>query len=367
MRFAYFHSFVLLSALALSFQAAAEDAASPPPAEVPKTDYRINGWPLKLTLVPEKSEVMVGEPLFLTHQIQNVGKAALTLQISSEETFFWQRPKRLAVTVLDESGAPLEVPALPKFPPFPTRSSETALSRNGKYSSKLLLSDWAAITQPGTYTVVARRVLHVNSQPKGWTEGTLQPNPFETPSLVAAKVKVVAADPAKLGTMIASLSKKMLEAPDAEAFPAAQRLALFDDDRIIAPMISAADTKEGWLQWNAMRALGRRNSEEAVDTLARKLLLTWKDFPHYGRQEDAESYAESLRSDAAQLLVKSPHPKAADVLMAHRDNPSVGVRLAVVQWLASRKTDDATAELEKIADNDAEDSVREAAKAALAL
>jgi hypothetical protein len=367
MRFTCFHSFFLIYAFALVFHASAEDAASTPPAEVPKTDYRINGWPLKVTLVPEKSEVMIGEPLFLTHQIQNVGKAALTLQISSEETFFWQRPKRLAVTVFGDSGTPLEIPAQPTFPPFPTRSTETALSRNGKYTSKLLLSDWATITRPGTYTVVVRRTLHVNSQTKGWTEGTLQPNPFEAPSLVATKVKVVAADSTKLGTTIAALSKKMLEGPESEAFPAAQRLALFDDDRIIPSMIAAADTKEGWLQWNAMRALGRRNSEEAVDTLARKLLLTWKDFPDYGRQEDAESYAESLRSDAAQLLVKSPHPKAAQILMTHRDQPSVGIRLAVVQWLASRKTDDATAELEKIAGNDSEDLVREAAKAALTL
>jgi len=329
------------------------------------TTFEVNGWPLKAALVADKTEIMAGEPLFLTYQLQNAGRVPLTLRRTPEATCLGERPLSISVTVTDANGQPVPLPDHPAPRAANVPLTEQSFLPRDKYSARLLLGEWATLETPGTYTVTATRTASVNAKDKEWVEGSLHPTSSDVVTTVSTKVRVAAVDPKQFAAKIDLLGAKMLDGKDEEAMPAAQQLSAYQDDRVVPFLIRAMDGKEGWLQWNAIQSLGRHPVDSAVEALGRKLNLTGADLG-YGKPEDAERIAASIREDAARALLVNNHPKAAALLTARRNDPSSGVRLLVVQSLARTKTEPtAAAALREISTQDQDDAVREAAVAAL--
>ncbi|BCU78804.1 HEAT repeat domain-containing protein [Luteolibacter sp. LG18] len=335
------------------------------PAAIQGTTFAINGWPVKAALVPDKAEVMVGEPLFLTYQLQNAGRVPLTLRTYAEPTFFGDRPRMISLSIADATGQPVPQPEGPVLVTAPPEFMEQSFLPRDKYTARLLLSEWGAITTPGTYVVTAKRIASLNEKETDWVEGTRHSSASEGVISVEARVRVVAADPKRLAANIDLLANKMLTGKDDDAMPAAQTLAAYDDDRIVAPMIQAMETKEGWLQWTAMQALGRRPAEAAVDALAKKLAVNPHETPAYGPAEEGERLAEEFREDAARVLLTNRHPKAREVLARFRTDANPRIRLIVVRALSRSRTDEDLVLLRVMATGDLDESVRQAAANAL--
>ncbi|MGC4016931.1 MAG: HEAT repeat domain-containing protein [Luteolibacter sp.] len=346
-------------------------APAPTPAAVPKeqaaitgTTFEVNGWSLKAALVADKTEIMAGEPLFLTYQLQNAGRTALTLRRTPEATCLSERPLSISLTVTDPNGQPLPLPdhPIPRVGDVP--ATEQSFLPRDKYSARLLLGEWATLETPGTYTVTATRTASLNAKEKEWLEGTLHPTSSDVVTTVSTKIRVTAVDPKQFAARIDSLGAKMLQGKDEEAMPAAQQLAAYQDDRVVPFLIRAVEGKEGWLQWNAIQALGRHPTDAAVEALGHKLNLSGQDMA-YGKPEDAEKVAATIREDAARALLMNPHPKAIELLASHRSDTSPTVRLTVVQAFARSKNEQTTAALREISTQDPDDTVRETAAAAL--
>lgn len=347
-------------------------APKPKVAPVPKeqpailgTAFEVNGWPLKAALVADKTEIMAGEPLFLTYQLQNAGRVPLTLRRTPEATCLGERPLSISVTVTDANGQTIPLPDHPAPRTDKSLATEQSFLPRDKYNARLLLGEWATLETPGTYIVTATRTASLNEKDKEWIEGTLHSTSYDVVTTVSTKVHIAAVDPKLFAAKIDLLGAKMLEGKDEEAMPAAQQLAAYQDDRVVPFLIRAAEGKEGWLQWNAIQALGRHPVESAVEALGKKLNLSGTDLG-YGKPEDAERIAATIREDAAHALLVNRHPKAAELLAARRNDPSPDVRLVVVQSLARSKGEAGTAVLLRvISTQDPDDAVRQAAIAAL--
>jgi hypothetical protein len=124
--------------------------------------YTVNGWKLGVTLVPEKTVIMVGEPIQLSFDVRNYSTQDLQVIDGgcTSMDFNLGRPKCFSVQVSREDGTVL--PARKHNGGGNSLEGPQKIAANDIYRSPLLrLSDWAALMSPGTYIITAKRRLSI--------------------------------------------------------------------------------------------------------------------------------------------------------------------------------------------------------------
>jgi hypothetical protein len=316
-----------------------------------QSDYVVNGWPLKVTLVPEKSEIMAGEPVFLAYQVENLSDTNLSLLVGGDYRNRLGRPERFTVTIRSAEGQSLPVPD--PGPSFGGLGGAQPLPAHGKFGTALFLSDWGVITSPGVYSISARRTLNLIPEGSKWNYGA---STYDISTSVDCSIKVVPADHQRMGELIDRLGKDLLAGKRGSM----QKLCAISDERTIPYFRQAAESRDYELKVEALAALGKFGSEEAIKVLEKGLATTWQDIGNCKNQHQAESMAENIRTAAAQALQCSQAEKSHQVLIAHLHDSSPQIRLTAVHLLGSMKTEEAAERL-KTMTNDSYALVRQEA------
>src|SRR5262245_37479225 len=81
-----------------------------------------------------------------------------------------------------------------------------------------------------------------------------------------------------------------------------------------------------------------------------------------GNRSTAISFAETIRSAAANALAESKHPEAIPLLLSMRNDSYASIRLKVVQTLGVLRTPEAITILQEMSKDENEDVSREANK-----
>ncbi|MGV3608049.1 MAG: M56 family metallopeptidase [Planctomycetaceae bacterium] len=117
---------------------------------------------------PEKKKFVLGTPISLTFTVINRTNEACGLELGSEHKHQLGRRDAIEIAVINNDSKQLPIPEPAASLDGITRPE--LLVPNGEAKATLLLSDWATITQPGTYRVFVKQKLKlfpIKSQQNG--------------------------------------------------------------------------------------------------------------------------------------------------------------------------------------------------------
>ncbi|HEV7402276.1 MAG TPA: hypothetical protein VGO11_05085 [Chthoniobacteraceae bacterium] len=306
------HSLLLLLALAIGTSG----------VELPKPDLTR----IKVRLVPEDAEICVGEPSFLKFIVANDSDEPVRIACGGDYQNGLGRPDSFTVTVVNAAGE-----AVPK--------RESGLSMGGRccgqtilahdeYAFRLLLPHWVTITEPGAYTISAKRTLN-------FVDAALA-KVADLQVEASTRITVVPADEERLWRVTKSLGDKVLAANSSQVRDEWQALRELADDGIVPWLLQALDKGEYGTIFEALRCLEKFKSDAAFAGLKKGLAITSKDLWDSAGHFGAPALVDNLRFCAADALARSPHPGAVAFLMDQRHDPNDSIRLAAVHAMKAR-------------------------------
>lgn len=329
-----FLRFVVLCILAVFLPISAE-------ASDDQQNYTVHGLPLKVSVVADKQEIMIGEPTFLTYSVMNESDQDLYL--------FTGVGHHCAVSIANETGDVLPSPdyGISEYNGF---SGPQPFPRKGRHEESSLLSHWGAITKPGIYTITVKRTLRLHGGENGYNHN--EPS-FDLPTEVKTKIRVIAADSQHMGALIQAWGEKALK----KTGKGLVEIASIHDERAIPYLAQLAESRDYSTRITALDALGKYETDEALAILEKNLAVTGRDVGNCKTEQVAESLANNIQAVAAHGLRESNSSKAHGILLAHIHDALPEIRLTAVHLLGSMKTDDAASLLHQMT-NDPNDSVR---------
>ena len=168
-------------------------------------------------------------------------------------------------------------------------------------------------------------------------------------------------DDRAIETIVETLGKKLREGNREEKRWAVREMDSIKDQSIIPHLKRALESGDYLIMATALAALGKFESGDAFQVLQHGIFLTGADLKPGTTKEVETVLAGSLRMEAARSLARSSHPEAIPFLLKQRDDPSDGVRLAIVSVLGKLKTPESLAMLREMTDDKSE-LVRKEAK-----
>jgi RNA polymerase sigma factor (sigma-70 family) len=310
-----------------------------------------------VTAVPDKSEILMGEPTYVAFKVANGSDRNLRVMVGGDYRNRLGRPESFKVEVVGADGK--KVPQPDAGFGMGGIMSAQKLPAKGEIGLRLFLPDWAVFEKPGRYTMTIRRKLTFVAD-----DGT---DPFaRKPDAIAvmarATITVVPADPARLGKIIVSLGDKMLDRGNSdEAEPAQKMLAAIHDERVVPYFAALAEKPHSSPRFAACAPLGRYRTDPAFEALKKLAATTGADIRASATTlELAESSADGVRHSAAAAIADSPHPKALPFLWTLADDRYYGVRLTVLHKAAETRTPEARSVIQKMT-SDANETVRDEA------
>jgi HEAT repeats len=291
--------------------------------------YWVDGYELKISLEPARTQFVLGEPLYVSLDVENRSDTDLELMWSGEQGPGW--PDDFEMTVVGPDGQVVPRPSDEEVAPDTAYdngrvrapgNAERVMPQTG------LLLDvrrWAKIEKPGLYTVVCRRGLRAGPFVRryrlfpGTTKAAVEVR-------LQTEIKVVEGGEERIGKLIEELSATMLGRDDSASVEAAMRLAALDDERIVKPFVAAFGAcRTASIRAAAVRTFARFPGDEAFEALRRA----------------ASDPDDDTRTLAAQGLMGSKHPKARALLLSMRRDDYFGVRMIVLDALEAEDTHEA--------------------------
>ena len=105
---------------------------------------------------PEKSEITLGEPIYLAFNLTNTGSKTIMMSIRGNQ---WDLPGAFRIEVFDASGTKVPDEYGNGMFEFSTVGGMTEIKPGSVYVDRLYLPKFIKFKQPGEYTVVASRRL----------------------------------------------------------------------------------------------------------------------------------------------------------------------------------------------------------------
>ena len=298
------------------------------------------GHPFEVTLVPDKTEIMLGEPCYLSFEIRNRSDNGLVMSEGGDYRNSLGRPESFSVTVRREDGSkvaqPGAGPSMGGLIGFPT------IPANGIHRIRLLLPHWATFAETGDYTITCARTLSIGPDVE-----VRSPTDYKLESVdvqVTTRIRVKPLDVERLGEVIDGLATSMRQSSGELAVESARALSYISEERAVKHFVEAVDSRDSSVMIEAVRALSASAGDGALEALKRM----------------ASSEDEYRRHYAAEALSSSKHLKAAEVLLAMRHDKSPRVRLTVLHALGRMTSEESLTLIGELANDEDELVMKEA-------
>ena len=271
------------------------------------------GYQFEVNLVPEKTEIMLGEPIYLNFEVKNLSEVSLGMVEGGDYRNKLGRPESFSIAVHDERGnvveklnAGMTMGGVMFFREIPVKE---------KRVTKLFLPHWAALNKTGNFSILCQKNLIVRRYEKD-NRASIYGQEGE-PVKVGSKIKVVPLSNRKMSQVIEIWGNEIFntERNGSRSYEAVKALSYIKDKRIIKPLIKAVEKE--FASDAALRALAEFNDESAFNAIVSQI----------------NGKTNSIRSSAANALSVSKHPKAFDFLLTMKGDEDKFVRLAVLQSL----------------------------------
>ena len=120
---------------------------------------------IRVALIPDKREIMVGEPVSLSFVVRNLTDNDLQTIQGGDYRNRLGRPENYAVKVVDPNGR--AVPLLDAGPTMGGQEGPQEIPAKGTWAHRLFLPRWVKLTQIGDYTINCRTTLKISKATGG--------------------------------------------------------------------------------------------------------------------------------------------------------------------------------------------------------
>ncbi len=328
--------------------------------------YDAGGIAIEAGFVPDESQIILGQPLFITFTVINRTDKPFTFFVGGDNRGS-VRPNSFHITAVDAQGQAVTDPY--SYRHFGGHWRSIALKTAQCYTERLYLGYWCAFEKPGVYAVTCKRILENHGR---------GPTRSAVPIVTHFKLRIAPFDPGSMRKIIEGLGNKLLHEhkqpafepkPDVDfklqreqfknllkerkqkTYEAALSLAAIPDEQVIPYLaVVAQDTRHNEpAMLAAISGLAQFSSNEAADILIEGLRHTGNSV----RDPSAHALRKMKRLDRAVMLFLKE--LAADSPMT---------RAVACRALGSTKDQRALAPLIKSL-NDEDVTVRRAAASAL--
>ena len=277
--------------------------------------YTVDGFEIRTRLVPDKTSIMLGEPVHVSFIVENHSAQDLQVLVGGDYRNRLGRPESFSVTVQGEDKR--HVPQPNAGPGMGGLLGPEQIPAGGNYAFRLFLPNWTTFQEVGNYTMAASRILGLRKHTSElWN--LLEVGP-QVQAEASTKIRVVPLDEAKMGNIIDRLGSAMFSKYIYESEEATDALDYIQDERVIPYFVRASETNRYGLKFNSIHALSKFDSESAFMALRNGLET---------EEEDINIYLA-----AAGALARSPHPSAIPYLLSKRWHPYEGVRMTILHAL----------------------------------
>ncbi len=281
--------------------------------------YKTAQSEIEAGFVPDKSKIILGEPLFLTFQIINRGDKPYSFTYGGDYRGS-VRANSFHITAVDEQGEAVKDPY--SYNNFGGLMGNKTLKPQEKYTERLFLGHWCAFAKPGIYTVTCKRFTVSAS----------------------FKLKINPAQPDALRKIITQLDEKLRTGNVQTLSEAALALSTLHEEAIIAPL-AAVLTKSGDIsnaKYSAIEGISQFPTDSAADALRAAL-------------QDREPFIRGAAAEALQKIRKVAH--VLPNLLQDIASPIATTREMAARSLGATQSPQALAPLLKALD-DADANVR---------
>lgn len=323
---------------------AAQDASTPK-----GTVYKFGEWRLECCLVPDKSVIMLGEPINVKFQIINLTDEDLHITTGGESRNRLGRPEDYSIIAADDKGKKVRRPDAGGT--MGGIVGPELIPARGQWERKLFLPNWAGFRKVGRYRLTCERVCRISKRnPKQFF---VHWKYVEVKVRVCASLKVVTPTTEGIGRIIESYGRMLLDKDAWVAIRAARVLAEIHDQRVCSHFLALfkggtgqdGDCENYEPKREALCAMADFTKEDALEILERGM---------------TEQHVD-LRVVTALSLSRNKHPKTRKLLCSMCNDKEPCVRAAVAGALALDGSDEAIHHLREMTRDEVE-YVRDKAK-----
>jgi len=312
--------------------------------------YSVNDHQIEVGLIPEKSTIMLAEPIYLAFVVRNHSEQDLQVLVGGDYRNALGRPESFTVAVTRMDGKPVTQPSA--GPSMGGMFGPKRIPAKGEHTFKLFLPHWATFEEPGDYSIRVRRTLQLSRHTPGRWD--MQEKITDVQVQAGAEIKVLPQDRKEMGRIIAQLGDTMLGKRPDEAEPAARSLSYIHDERVIPYFVKAFETNEYNKKSTAIQALSKFNNEQAFQAIKKALDTKGADIGNATTAEVADQSARNIRHTAAAALARSPHPQSLPLLLSLRNNPSEAIRITVLHAVGKMKPEQAIPILQEMTQDESQ-------------
>lgn len=298
--------------------------------------YTVDGFEIRTRLVPDKSIIMLGEPVHVSFIVENRSDQDLQVLVGGDYRNGLGRPESFTVTVQGEGNR--HVPQPDAGPGMGGLLGPEKIPAGGNYAFRLFLPHWATFQEVGNYTMVAKRILNLGNHTSDLYDIRTKTTNVQTEA--STKLRVVPLVEAKMGNIIDHLGSAMFSKYINEPEEATDALDYIQDERVIPYFVRASETDRYGLKFSALLALSKFDSESAFMALRNGL--------------ESEGENNNIYLAAAGALARSPHPEAIPYLLSKRRHPHEGVRIKILHALGEMQPEKAIPILQEMAHDESE-------------
>lgn len=281
-----------------------------------------DGYQFEVLLIPDKSEIMIGEPVYLSFEVRNLSEVDLSFPEGGDYRNRLGRPESYKIQATRIDGKEVPVPKIDMS--FGGLVGQYRLKKNdGVKVFRLFLPLWSQFEEIGEYNISCSKYLGITNDEKK-PENLRFSSKDGITVAVKTKIKVVKKDAVKLGEIISYWGAELSNTSTWErSHEALKALEYIDDERIETPLIKAVkDEKDFGAKGSAIRLLAKFNGDDSFNAII-------SQFKHP---------TNSIRIDVVKALSVSQYLKAFDYLLKFKDDKDKFVRLAVMQALGRKGT-----------------------------
>jgi hypothetical protein len=267
--------------------------------------YVVEGFELEAGIIPDKPEIILGEPLFITFSVTNKGDKPYKFTTGGAQRGS-VRDNNFRITACDANGQTVKDPY--SYSNWGGPMGAKTLEKGCSYTKRLFLGHWCNFEKPGRYVVSCKRTL-TNLFDRG--------KQTKLPIDVSFTLKVGPHSKDKMRRIITGLGEKLCGPDEQSLMEATLALSEIDDEDVVE-LLAWSLTRGGWQNKNpAINGLSRFSSGEA-------LII--------GALKDSDS---SIRAHAADVLGKMKSKEAIHNLNATLKDENYSVRQVAARALGN--------------------------------